>query len=250
MKDEQLVLKQVKLTETISSRYLLEDISFSISSGDRLGIVGSSGAGKTSLLRLLNRLDDPTSGLIKFDSQPLNQLPIIKLRQTIVLVPQEPRLLGMTVRETLAYPLILQQLSKSQIQQRLDTWMAQLHISQDWLERNELQLSLGQRQLISIARALVMQPKLLLLDEPTSALDVGTAHHLLDVLIQLSETVETTIIMVNHHLELVQKFAEQVLYLQQGKILTNQSKNQVNWQQLKEQLIQVEANKMIQNDDF
>ena len=215
-----LRLSDVGFKDQSGHHQLLTQISFEVRRGDRLGIVGPSGAGKTTLLRLINRLQDPTSGLIEWDSQPLYNIPIIKLRQQIVLVPQEPKLLGMTVAQTLAYPLILQQLSKPEIEQRISRWRSQLTIPDDWLNRHELQLSLGQRQLVSIARGLVMQPQLLLLDEPTSALDSNRAHQLIKTLINLSQTNQTTIIMINHQQQLVETFAQGILTLRQGQIET------------------------------
>jgi D-methionine transport system ATP-binding protein len=250
-----LELQNISLATTIGSRYLLQDISFTVGDRDRTIVIGASGAGKTSLLRLLNRLQQPTTGSLYFNSQPIEQIPIVQLRRQVVLVPQEPKLLGMSVWETLAYPLQLQKLPKAVIQERITTWQAKLHIPPAWLERNELQLSLGQRQLITIARALIMQPKVLLLDEPTSALDAGSSDRFMEVLIELSETANTSIIMVNHQLNLAQKFATRVLYLQQGQLKENLPAPSVNWQQIKDSLRQWERQKIDEEnlnefDDF
>ncbi len=234
-----LKLEQVSLTSSLDSSYLLHNISFEMCQGDKLAIVGASGAGKTSLLRLLNRLISPTEGNIYFATTPVSEYSPVKLRQQIVLVSQEPKLLGMTVKEALAYPLKLQQLPETQICQRIETWSKALRIPEAWFHRNELQLSLGQRQLVAIARALVMQPKILLLDEPTSALDIGTATHVLNILNDLGT--ETTIAIVTHQLELVEKFASRILYLQQGKLLQDIPATTANWQLIREKILQVEA---------
>ena len=238
-----LELKQVSLATSIGSHYLLQDISFTVSSGDRLAIIGASGAGKTLLLRLLNRLQDSSKGSIFLDNRPIEKLSTVQLRTLIVLVPQEPKLLGMKVQEAIAYPLVLQQLPKGEIQQRIETWRNQLRIPEAWLKCNELQLSVGQRQLVTIARALVMQPKILLLDEPTSALDAGSADRLINILIELSDRDRTAIVMVNHQLDLAQKFARRVLYLQQGQLLEDTPVEQIDWSQLRETLVQIEAQK-------
>ena len=213
-----LQLSDVGLSDPLGRHSLLENISFTVHESDRLAIIGPSGSGKTTLLRLINRLQDPSTGSILFQSQPLTQFTVIHLRQQIVLVPQEPKLLGMTVEDTLTYPLKLQKLSSTEIKQRLEYWRSQLPIPDDWLERNELQLSLGQRQLISIVRGLMMQPKLLLLDEPTSALDHDKALQLLEVLKTITIESKTAVIMVNHQLELVEQFTQQVFKLNQGKL--------------------------------
>ncbi len=232
---------------------ILQDISLEVfqndgsanACGERIAIVGPVGAGKTSLLRLINRLIEPTSGKIYLENQEYRQIPVIQLRQMLVLVLQESKLLGMTVGQSLAYPLVLRGLPKQTIQQRVNYWTDQLHIPNEWLGRTEVQLSAGQRQLVAIARALVIQPKILLLDEPTSALDAGTATHLMQILTQLSQTHQTTILMVNHQLELAQMFCTRLLHLQQGHLFANQRVSDIDWVELRKSLIQAEA-----QDDF
>ena len=236
-----LELKQINLNIGFHSTSLLRDISFQVHQGDRLAIVGPSGAGKTSLLRLLNRLIELSSGMITVEGEDLRTVPVRKLRSKVVLVPQEPKLLGMSVRDALAYPLVLQNLPKLEIEQRLQTWINKLHIPEDWLERNELQLSLGQRQLVSIARGLIMLPKILLLDEPTSALDAGRASYVLEILKELTDNHQITILMVNHQLDLAERFANRVLYLEAGKLVQDNLASKTNWQELRKNMMISEA---------
>lgn len=120
-----------------------------------------------------------------------------------------------------------------------------MHIPEDWLDRNELQLSLGQRQLVTIARALAMQPKILLLDEPTSALDAGSADYLTTVLIDLAANTQVAILMVNHQLEIAQKFANRVFYMEQGQLVEDKTSDRVDWLNLRENLLAYEAQKII-----
>jgi len=238
----QLRLEGVSLAATIGSQYLLQDISFEAFPGDRIAIIGASGAGKTSLLRVINRLSEPTAGAIYLENKEYRQIPAIQLRQQVTLVMQESKLLGMTVRDALQYPLVLRKMPRSQIQQQIAYWMEQLRIPEDWLEKTELQLSVGQKQLVAIARALVIQPKIILLDEPTSALDAGKASHLMEVLIQLASRHQTTILMVNHQLEIAQQFCTRVLFLQAGQLRQNlPNSRQLNWEKLKANLIQAET---------
>ena len=237
----QLRLKQVSLVTSgrgpITGTPILTDISFEVFQGDRVALIGPSGAGKTSLLRLLNRLSEPTAGSIYLENQDYQKIPVLQLRRQVMLVPQEPKLLGMTVQQALAYPLTLQQLPQRQIQERLDACREQLHIPGEWLERTELQLSVGQRQLVVIARALVIQPKILLLDEPTSALDAGLASHVLSVLADLAVKDKMAILMVNHQLDMAQLFCTRVLYLQGGQLLQDAPVAQIDWKQLRENLV-------------
>ncbi len=241
----QLRLEQINLYTKLKGNQqgypILQDISFEVFSGECIAIVGPSGAGKTALLRLINRLSEPTSGKIYLENQEYQQIPIIQLRQDVTLVLQETKLLGMTVQQAIAYPLVLRSLPKQTIQQRVSHYIEQLHIPTDWLGKTEVQLSSGQRQLVAIARALVIQPQILLLDEPTSALDVGRASQLMEVLTQLARTDHTTILMVNHQLDLAQIFCTRLLHLQQGQLLADQTASDINWVKLRASLIHTEA---------
>lgn len=241
MQTAQLRLDKISLSATVGSQDLLKDISFEIAKTELICLIGASGAGKTSLLRVLNRLSEPSTGTIYYEGQDYRTIGVIQLRQQIVLVQQESKLLGMTVKEALAYPLSLRGLDKAQIQQRILYWSDQLHIPNEWLERTEVQLSVGQRQTIAIARALVTQPKILLLDEPTSALDAGRASQLLQVLTNLAAAGETTILMVNHQLELAQAFCQRLLYLQHGQLIQDSPNTPtLDWVKLKNNLVQTE----------
>ncbi|WP_036478310.1 ATP-binding cassette domain-containing protein [Myxosarcina sp. GI1] len=235
-----LLLERVDLKASIGSALLLQDISFAVQPGEKIAVAGASGAGKTSLLRLLNRLNSPNLGKIYFEDVSLAKISPVRLRQQIVLVPQEPKLLGMTVRETLVYPLKLQKLPPATIQQRLDLWQHRLRLPEAWLDKNELQLSQGQRQLVTIARALMMQPKILLLDEPTSALDLGLADRLLNVLNELNRSDRTTIFMVNHQLELMHNFCDRILHLSTGRLTTDITASADAWSKLQQQILQTQ----------
>ncbi|MFN7853686.1 MAG: ATP-binding cassette domain-containing protein [Dolichospermum sp.] len=220
---------------------ILQDITFDVSPGDRLVIIGESGAGKTSLLRLINRLNEPTGGKIYLKNQEYRQIPVIQLRQQVMLVQQESKLLGMTVGEALAYPLILRGVPKQTIQEKVSYWREKLQIPEQWLGRTEVQLAAGQRQLIAIARALVTEPQILLLDEPTSALDTPTSTHLISVLTHLNQPHSSAILMVNRQIDLAQAFCTHLLHLQQGQIVLNQPAADTDWDNLAASLKQAET---------
>lgn len=219
---------------------LLHDISFEVFSGDRIAIVGASGAGKTTLLRLLNRLSEPTKGKLLLNGQPYTTIPTVQLRQQVVLVLQESKLLGMTVQEAIAYPLKLRGLSQKEITQRVSDWMERLHLPLEWRDRTEQQLSVGQRQLVAIVRALAIEPPILVCDEPTAALDVGRIQQILRVFTELSETRQTTILMVNHQLDLARQLATRVLHLHNGTLVADQSATAMDWVGLEHRLKQAE----------
>jgi D-methionine transport system ATP-binding protein len=216
--------------------YLLRDLSFEIAKGERVAIAGASGSGKTSLLRLLNRLTDLTQGKIYIDARSLQDIPVLQLRQQILYVSPEPKLLGMTVQEALKYPLMLRGIRDAD--QRIQNWLDRLKIPSDWLEKTELQLSTGERQWVSIARALLCESPVLLLDEPTANLDAGRSDRLLEVLHQMSQTGQT-ILVATHQLEWAEQFAQRVLHLQRGALV--QESDRVDWREMKAAIAQVEA---------
>lgn len=220
---------------------ILQRVCFTVDRGDRLALVGASGAGKTTLLRLLNRLSEPTQGTLYLEQQPFAKIPVRQLRQRVVLVLQESKLLGLTVQQALEYPLRLRQMPPVAIQQRLAEWTTRLQIPTDWLGRTELQLSVGQRQWVAIARALMTQPQILLLDEPTASLDAGRSHLMLNLLTELTQTQGLTLLMANHQLELAAEFCDRVLHLHHGQVRQDLPAQAMDWAGLKDQLIRTET---------
>lgn len=235
----QIQLKNVSLYSKIGSQIILQDISLEVKSGDHIALVGISGAGKTSLLRLLNRLNSPSKGEILFEGENYTQIPVVQLRQKITLVLSEAKLFGMTVKEAICYPLKLRGLSEAEIRQRLTRWTEQLEIPLDWLNRTEVQLSSGQRQHIAIARALAIQPKVLLLDEPITALDFVSQQKILRTLQTLSDP-EITIILATHHVDLISDWGDQLWHLSHGKLIQNTPTQRLQWQALKQQFRQAQ----------
>ncbi|NKB18875.1 MAG: ATP-binding cassette domain-containing protein [Pseudanabaena sp. CRU_2_10] len=236
--------------QQVSFKTILSNISVTIDSGSQTAVVGASGSGKTTLLRLLNRLIDPTAGKIYIWGKDMQKLPVGKLRRQVMLVPQESSLLGMNVAEAIAYPLQLSGMPISQIQSRVSLWSEKLQIDSKLMQRSELQLSVGQRQWVAIARALATEPQILLLDEPTSALDRGRANLLLDILRELTTTTlaqPIAVIMVNHQLELVANWCSDLVQLHRGGVARSQPSQAVNWQEV-QQSMQI-ASRNTENDD-
>ncbi|PZU95652.1 MAG: cobalt ABC transporter [Pseudanabaena sp.] len=231
-------------------RTLLSNISVSIAKGSKTALIGATGSGKTTFIRLLNRLIDPTAGKVLLYGKNIQEIPIQTLRRQIMLVPQESSLLGMTVAEAIAYPLKLQSLPQSEINSRSQKWLDKLQIDRKLLSRQELELSLGQRQWISIARALILEPEVILLDEPTASLDRGLAHLLLDILTELTESSQpVTVVMINHQLDLVSAWCDRLICFHQGELIQESEAKEVNWQEI-DNLLKRDVSSNIQNDDW
>lgn len=236
-----LKLESIVYTPPNFTRQLLTDISFSLAAGESITLTGITGAGKSTLLRLLNRLCDPTTGQILLNGEKYQTIPPVALRKRVMLVSQEPQLLGMKVREALAYPLQLRSLDPAEIKEKIVTITEQFEIPTDWFDRTPLQLSTGQKQIVSIARAVITQPQILLLDEPIANLDFSTAERILTTLTNITRSQQMGSIVVNHQLELAAKYSNRLLYLQDGKLLLDEISTSVNWQDLQHQIRASEA---------
>ncbi len=207
---------QKKLVSAIGK--LILDLSFEMQSGERLAIVGASGSGKTTILRMLAGLLTPDSGNIYWNKQAwFDQAKNINLppqKRNAGLLFQEYALFpNQTVRQNLEYALKKGQ-SKSIVEELL-----QVMELEGVALRLPQMLSGGQQQRVALARALVAQPSLLLLDEPLSALDAPMREKLQDYILKLHKQYQLTIIWVTHNLEEVAKIAHRVLLLENGKLV-------------------------------
>ncbi|MEM0980143.1 MAG: ATP-binding cassette domain-containing protein [Cyanobacteria bacterium P01_H01_bin.58] len=233
--------EQVSLQAPRGNAGILNAISLGIEPGEFVALVGPSGAGKSSLLKLTNRLKSPSSGAIYLREQRLERIPVIELRRRVMLAGQDSRLLGMTVREALCYPLQLQAMPEAQQNERMHDYMAQLSLPKDWLDRTELDLSGGQQQQVAIARALMTEPEVLLLDEPTAAQDIGTANRILSAVRQQVQQRKLTVIMSNHQLDIAADFCDRLLYLEQGCLVKDMPASAVDWSAMRQLLIEADA---------
>ncbi len=236
-----LKLDRISYTPTNFTHPILTDISFNLAAGESITIAGIVGAGKSTLLRLINRLNEPSSGEIVLNGENYQTIPPTTLRQRVMLVSQEPKLLGMTVRETLAYPLQLQSLGAEEIKQRIVTITEQFQIPTDWFDRTEIQLSAGQKQIVAIARGIITQPQVLLLDEPIANLDIITAERILTTIATITQSQQIGTISVNHQLELAVQFSDRLLYLRDGKLEFDRLSTSIELAALEQQIRAAES---------
>ncbi len=201
--------------------HALKDISLDIPAGTIYGIIGRSGAGKSSLLRTINRLETPTRGRVRVDGVDigrLNDTQLVALRRRIGMIFQHFNLLSAkTVWENIALPLQVAKVSRADIVARVDELLGVVGL-QDKRDSYPSRLSGGQKQRVGIARALVHHPEILLCDEATSALDPETTHAILQLLRDINQRLGITIVLITHEMSVIREIADQVLVLEGGEI--------------------------------
>ncbi|MGH2774863.1 MAG: phosphate ABC transporter ATP-binding protein [Actinomycetota bacterium] len=193
-------------------RAVLSEISASFQRNAVSAIVGPSGAGKTSLLRCLNRLEEPSGGSVLLDSRDITAVDPIQLRRRVGMIFQTPAVFEGGVRGNLAYGLT--DVSDDELRRALTS----AGLGDDFLERDSGALSVGQAQRVCIARALVRRPEILLMDEPTSALDRDAAARIEQLVTSLNET-GLTVILVTHNLDQALRLAHHAILVVDGRVV-------------------------------
>jgi len=203
----------------------VDDVSFYINEGETVGLVGESGCGKTTVGRTLMHLYKPTSGKIIFDGREIKTREDINyLRKNIQMVFQDPYSSldpRMTVEEIIAEPLDVYHLykSKEERSEKIKKLMDAVGLSPDHATRYVHEFSGGQRQRIGIARALAMEPKMLICDEPVSALDVSIQAQVINMFEDLQKTHNLTYLFIAHDLSVVKHISSRIIVMYLGKVM-------------------------------
>ena len=215
-------------TEKSQSNVLAVDtVSFNIQEGKSFGLVGESGSGKTTIAKMIVNLFKPTSGEIYFDDVCINNIKsnkeLLKFRKQIQMIFQDPysSLNGrLKVKDIIAEPIKLHDanISSNELNEYINDLLDSVELSKSSAERYPHEFSGGQRQRISIARALATKPRLLVCDEPTSALDVSIQAQILNLLKDLQEQLNLTILFISHDLPVVRQMCDDIGVLRNGKL--------------------------------
>ncbi|HEY1522913.1 MAG TPA: oligopeptide/dipeptide ABC transporter ATP-binding protein [Solirubrobacteraceae bacterium] len=209
----------------IGQVHAVDDVSFALEEGETLGIVGESGCGKSTLIRTLVRLIKPSDGSIRFRGQDITTAgrkalqPVRREMQMVFQDPQASLNPRKRVNQILATPLRIREIAKEKVEGESRQLLERVGLSPEHLNRFPHEFSGGQRQRIGIARALALDPHLLLLDEPVSALDVSIQAQVINLLDELQDEFHLSFVFVAHDLSVVRHVSDRIAVMYLGKLM-------------------------------
>ncbi|WP_352399304.1 ABC transporter ATP-binding protein [Anaerotignum sp.] len=215
------MVKFENISKNFKTQNVLKNINLEIPKGQLVAIIGESGCGKTTLLKMINRLIKPSGGAIYIEDKNIQNINEVELRRKIGYVIQQTGLFPhMTIRENIELIPTLEKANLKDIQENTKKLMEMVGLDcETFLDRYPTELSGGQQQRVGVARAFATNPEIILMDEPFSALDPITRSDLQDELVQLQMKVRKTIIFVTHDMEEAIKIADRICIMRNGEIL-------------------------------
>ena len=211
----------------------VDGVSFRVRKGQTLGLVGESGCGKSTTARLVTRLDEPTGGTVAFEGRDVTHVAekdLRRLRRDVQMIFQDPYSSlnpRHTVGSILSTPLKVHGLHRGKEKARVQELLELVGLNPEHINRYPSEFSGGQRQRIGIARALAVEPKLIIADEPVSALDVSIQAQVMNLLARLRDELDLAFIFVAHDLGVVRHFCDQVAVMYLGKIVEHGDKKKI-----------------------
>ncbi|MGD6730330.1 MAG: ABC transporter ATP-binding protein [Pleomorphochaeta sp.] len=211
-----------------TGKTIIDDLNFIINNGEFITLIGKSGSGKTTILKLINGLLSLDSGKIFIKNKEIRDWNIIDLRRDIGYVIQQIGLFPhMSILENIGYVLNLKKETKENIRERAEYLISLVGMSNSYLEKYPRELSGGQRQRVGVARALAANPDIILMDEPFGAVDEITRRSLQDEIIKLHQSLNKTIIFVTHDIEEAFKLGTRIVLFNKGKIIQEGTKKEI-----------------------
>lgn len=200
--------------ENVRFKDILNIDKLIIEAGQITGIVGKSGGGKTTFLKLLNNMISPDQGTIKFKSKDIMEYDPIELRRQVVMLPQNPVVFGETIEDN--FKLTLEYADKSSSLD-FEQVLEQVKLDHD-LDTKGDNLSGGEKQRLALARVMLLEPKILLLDEPSSALDQETEQFIIEMVVDYIKRVNGTLVMITHSKTIADQYSDKLITINQGQI--------------------------------
>jgi D-methionine transport system ATP-binding protein len=224
------MIKVCNVSKSFTSSKVLNNVSFTVDEGDIYGVIGHSGAGKSTLLRCFNGLETYDDGTINIMGKEVKELSAKELRgfrKNVGIIFQSFNLINRkNVYENIAFPLEVWGMDKISIKKRVDSLIDLVGLN-DKVKSSVRELSGGQKQRVGIARALALNPKILLCDEATSALDPKTTKSILELLRDINKKLNITIIVVTHQMEVVKEICNKFILLEGGEIKSHGSTDEL-----------------------
>jgi putative ABC transport system ATP-binding protein len=209
------ILETDHLSREVAGVRIVDDVTVTVPTGRVLVVVGPSGAGKSSFLRLLNRLDEPTSGAVRFEGHDYRQIPPRELRRRVGMVTQTAYLFPGTLADNLRFGPLQQGIELPA--KTIDALLTEVGLEGRSGE-DVAHLSGGEAQRVSLARALANEPAVLLLDEPTSSLDAEAKDEIEKLILTVVRRNELTCVMVSHDLSQAARIADQIMVMNKGRV--------------------------------
>lgn len=217
-------LETRSLSRVIGNETLVDAVSLRVSTSEVVAIIGPSGAGKSSFLRLLNRLDEPTEGTVCLDGTDYREIQPQELRRRVGLIPQDAAFTRGRVAANVALADRIQ--DDPPDNERVSTLLTRMGLD-GYGDRSMDELSGGEQQRISIARALYVDPEVLLLDEPTAHLDSSAEANIEAVLAELIREENLTCVLVTHDIDQAQRLGDRIVEMEKGRIVAEGSPTEV-----------------------
>jgi ABC-type oligopeptide transport system ATPase subunit len=230
------LLKVQNLRKTYTSRnfmgqekfvHAVQGVSFEVFPSETFALVGESGCGKSTIAKMLMKIEKPTEGQIFIEGKDLSEIPQKELSSYIQMIFQDPYSSlnpRKKIKSSIAEPLVVRgELSLQDIEQLVSQTALQVGLREEVLERYPHMLSGGQRQRVGIARALITKPKLIVCDEPVSALDVSVQAQVLNLFLDIQQKMKVSLLFISHDLSVVKFLAHRVAVMNKGQLVESQA---------------------------